>query len=122
MTMQSVLVVEDDKRISLALTMRLRSMGYQVNSAADAVYAMNAAVKCKPEVVLLDINLPGGDGFVVADRMRASMDLAGIPIVFITASKDPKIRSRAEGYDSSRFVEKPFHAAQLTDAIDQLCH
>lgn len=120
--MQSVLVVEDDKRISLALTMRLRSMGYQVDSAADAVYAMNAAVRCKPEVVLLDINLPGGDGFVVADRMRASMDLAGVPIVFITASKDPKIRSRAEEYGSSRFVEKPFQAAQLTDAIDQLCH
>ena len=73
--MHNVLVVEDDKNISLALTMRLKAMGYKVSSAADAVYAMNEAVRCMPEVVLLDINLPGGDGFVVADRLRASTEL-----------------------------------------------
>lgn len=120
--MHSVLVVEDDKKISMALTMRLTSMGYEVDSAPDAFYAMNVAIKCKPEVVLLDINLPGGDGFVVADRMRASAELAGTPIIFITASKDPKMRIRAGQYNASRFLEKPFQAGQLTDAIDQLCH
>ncbi|MFK7858822.1 MAG: response regulator [Granulosicoccus sp.] len=120
--MQSVLLVEDDKKITLALSLRLQSMGYSVDSAADAVYAMNAAVKCKPEVVLLDINLPGGDGFVVADRMRASNELGLTPIIFITASQDPEIRQRAGKYSASRFIEKPFQASQLTDAIDQLCH
>lgn len=120
--MQSVLLVEDDKKISMALSLRLQSMGYAVDSAADAVYAMNAAVKCKPEVILLDINLPGGDGFVVADRLRASKELAGTPIIFITASQDPDLRLRAGKYISSRFIEKPFQAGQLTDAIDQLCH
>lgn len=120
--MQSVLLVEDDKKISLALSLRLQSMGYAVDSAADAVYAMNAAVRCKPEVVLLDINLPGGDGFVVADRIRASAELEGTPIIFITASQDPSLRLRAGQYNASRFIEKPFHASQLTDAIDQLCH
>lgn len=120
--MQSVLVVEDDKKISMALSLRLKSMGYTVDSASDAVYAMNAAMRCKPEVVLLDINLPGGDGFVVADRLRASVELGGTPIIFITASRDPDLRLRAGKYGSSRFIEKPFQAGQLTDAIDQLCH
>lgn len=120
--MQSILVVEDDKKISMALSLRLESMGYQVDSAADAVYAMNAAVRCHPEVVLLDINLPGGDGFVVADRLRASAELSQTPIIFITASKDPELRNRAGQYNMSRFIEKPFQAGQLTDAIDQLCH
>lgn len=120
--MHSVLVVEDDKKISMALAVRLRSLGYEVDSAADAVYAMNAAIRCKPEVVLLDINLPGGDGFVVADRLRASPEMSSTPIIFITASKDPSIRMRAGQYSSSRFIEKPFQAGQLTDAIDQLCH
>lgn len=120
--MKNALVVEDDKKISMALTIRLASMGYQVDSAPDAVYAMNAAVKCKPEVVLLDINLPGGNGFVVADRMRASAALAGTPIIFITASKDPEMRTKAGGYSSSLFLEKPFRVGQLSDAIEQLCH
>ena len=106
----------------MALSLRLSSMGYSVCSAADAVYAMNAALRCKPEVVLLDINLPGGDGFIVADRLRSSAELAGTPIVFITASKDPEMKERAERYPSSRFIEKPFQAMQLTDAIEQLCH
>jgi len=120
--MHNVLVVEDDKNISLALTMRLKAMGYKVSSAADAVYAMNEAVRCMPEVVLLDINLPGGDGFVVADRLRASTELSQTPIIFITASKDPNLRMKAGKYGASRFIEKPFQAAQLTDAIDQLSH
>ena len=106
----------------MALTMRLEAMGYKVSSAADAVYAMNEAQRCVPEVVLLDINLPGGDGFIVADRMRASEKFSQTPIIFITASKDPELRIRAGEYLASRFIEKPFQAAQLTDAIDQLSH
>ena len=120
--MQNILVVEDDKKISLALTLRLKSMGYEVTAASDAVYAMNAAMRSKPEVVLLDINLPGGNGFVVADRLRASPELANTPIIFITASKDPEMRMRAGQYGSSRFIEKPFQAMQLTDAIEELVH
>ena len=120
--MHNVLVVEDDKRISMALNMRLKAMGYKVNIAADAVYAMNAAIKHRPEVVLLDINLPGGDGFVVADRIRSSMELDDTPIIFISASRDPDLKIKAGNYISSRFIEKPFHASQLTDAIDELCH
>jgi len=115
--MQTILLVEDDKKISQALSIRLRSMGFQVDSAADAVYAMNAAVRCQPEVILLDINLPGGDGFVVADRVRASHNLCSTPIIFITASKEPGLRARAAEYAASAYLEKPFQAAQLTEAI-----
>ena len=101
----SILLVEDDKKISMALTLRLQSMGYQVDSAADAVYAMKAAVRCQPEVILLDINLPGGNGFVVADRLRASPSLASTPIIFITASKDPAMRQQASTYMDSQYLE-----------------
>jgi DNA-binding response OmpR family regulator len=118
----TILLVEDDKKISMALCLRLRSMGYEVDSAADAVYAMNAAVRCQPEIILLDINLPGGSGFVVADRLRASSALSATPIIFITANKDPAVRERAAGYGASAFLEKPFQSAQLAEAIDNLTH
>ncbi|ASJ75005.1 response regulator [Granulosicoccus antarcticus] len=118
----TILLVEDDKKISMALSLRLKSMGYLVDSAADAVYAMKAAVRCQPEVILLDINLPGGSGFVVADRLRASASLSSTPIIFITASKDPAMRERASTYHDSRYLEKPFQAAQLVEAIDSLAH
>lgn len=118
----TILLVEDDKKITMALSLRLQAMGYQVDSAADAVYAMKAAVRCQPEVVLLDINLPGGNGFVVADRLRSSVSLARIPIIFITASKDPEMRRRAASYGESAYLEKPFQAAQLVEAIDRFSH
>lgn len=119
----TILLVEDDKKISMALSLRLQSMGYVVDSAADAVYAMKAAVRCQPEVILLDINLPGGSGFVVADRLRASSSaLSSTPIIFITASKDPAMREKASSYHGCRYLEKPFQAAQLVEAIDSLAH
>jgi CheY-like chemotaxis protein len=116
---QTILLVEDDKKISMALSLRLKSMGYQVDSAADAVYAMNAAMRCQPEVVLLDINLPGGNGFVVADRLRASLALGATPIIFITASKNAGLRERAAQYSASAYLEKPFQAADLVEALDR---
>ena len=119
--MQTVLLVEDDEKISLALSLRLQSMGYEVDSASDAVYAMNAAVRCNPEVILLDINLPGGNGFVVADRLRASEALSETPIIFITASKEPGLHDRAAEYAACKLIEKPFQAVQVVEAMDQLC-
>lgn len=118
--MNTILLVEDDKKISLALSLRLKSMGYHVDAAADAVYAMNAAIRCQPEAVLLDINLPGGDGFVVADRIRASAALCATPIIFITASQDPRLRQRAASYSACAFLEKPFQAFDLAEVLDRL--
>ena len=85
--MKTVLIVEDDKGISLAMGIRLKAMGYQVESASDAVTAISQARKIDPDVILLDIGLPGGDGFVVAERLQQLNQTAVTPIVFITASR-----------------------------------
>ena len=116
--MKTILLVEDDKKISTALGYRLQSMGYKVESAMDAIYAMNETIRCRPDVILLDINLPGGDGFIVADRIRASTKVATTPVIFITASKSPEFRKRAEEFGAAGYLEKPFGVAELTEAID----
>ncbi len=116
--MKTVLLVEDDKKITLALGVRLKAMGYSVVSAADAVTAVAQARKHSPDVVLLDINLPGGDGFVVAERLQRLIQTASTPIIFLTASKQPGLRERAEKIGASAFLEKPFGATELADAIE----
>lgn len=115
---KTILLIEDDKQITLAIGVRLKSMGYQVESAADAVTAVTKARECEPDVVLLDINLPGGDGFVVAERLRKLMVTAATPIVFITASKAPELHARAVAFGAVAFLEKPFDASQLADAVE----
>lgn len=116
--MKTVVLVEDDAKIALAFGVRLKSMGYLVHVARDAISAVATVRKAQPDVVLLDISLPGGDGFMVAERLQRLDGCAATPIIFITASKKPGLRDRAMALGAVGFLEKPFDATQLADAIE----
>lgn len=113
-----ILLVEDDKKISMAMGIRLKSFGYSVSSAPDAIEAIAQAVKHEPDVILIDINLPGGDGFLVAERLRQLSNTGSIPLIFITASKKSGLRERAAKLGAAGFLEKPFDSNQLLDIIE----
>ena len=117
--MKTLLLVEDDTKIALALGIRLKAAGYTVITAPDAVHAMDQAVRHAPDIVVLDINLPGGNGFVVAERLRASPKTATLPIVFVTASKTPGLHERARSVGAVALIEKPFSATDLLEAIER---
>ena len=89
-----ILIVEDDAKILLSLTVRLRSAGHEVATAQDGVSGTAAAVKEKPDLVLLDVSMPAGDGFKVAERMQQNAATVGTPVIFMTASRKPGIRQR----------------------------
>jgi CheY-like chemotaxis protein len=93
-------------------------MGYTVYTAKDAVTAVSAVVKNDPDVVVLDISLPAGDGFLVADRLQNLVASAATPIIFITASENPIWRERAVQRGAAAFLQKPFDATTLADAIE----
>jgi len=116
--MKSVLLVDDDNTIVLGTGMRLKSMGYTVYTAKDAVSAVSAFRKNPPDVVVLDISLPAGDGFLVADRLQNLVGSAATPIIFITASDNPALRERAKKLGAVGFLKKPFDATSLADAIE----
>jgi DNA-binding response OmpR family regulator len=120
--MKTILVVEDDEIIAKAMNIRLRKMGYNVVVASDAVYAMDRAIKYSPDVAVLDINLPGGSGFVVAERMMSTAETAEIPVVFVTASKREDFRLEASNLGINEFLEKPFQPSELIEAIERVTH
>ncbi len=68
--MSKILIVEDDRRIATALAIRLKTAGYQVVAAYDAGLAVAMAVKQQPDLILLGLSTPGGNGFTVAERVR----------------------------------------------------
>ncbi len=68
--MKKILLIEDDQRVAHAIGIALKAMGYEVATASDAVLATQQARKANADVIILDINLPGGDGFVVAERLK----------------------------------------------------
>ena len=93
--MKSVLLVDDDNTILLSIGVRLKHMGYTVYTAKDAVTAVSAVVKNEPDVVVLDVSLPAGDGFLVAGRLQKLVTSGATPIIFITGSENPVLRERA---------------------------
>ena len=113
-----ILLVEDDKKLALAMGIRLKSNGYLVKAAPDAISAMSSAVSFEPDIVVIDINLPGGDGFMVAERLLASQETNAVPFIFMTASKKEGLKQKAMSCGAIGFLEKPFYASQLTDLLD----
>jgi DNA-binding response OmpR family regulator len=111
-----ILIVEDDPKIARALAVRLQAAGYQATVAHDGVSGIQSAVAQKPDLVLLDISLPGGNGFVVAESIQAYVP-DPIPIIFLTASKRPEFRQRARELGAAAFFEKPFEAEFLLSAV-----
>lgn len=119
--MKRILIVEDDEKLAKALEMRIRSSGFETTVVNDGYSGVSAVAKCPPDLMLLDINLPAGDGFSVAERIR-SIVTQPIPIVFITASRDPEFRDRARALGASGFVEKPYNPDQLINLLETTLH
>ena len=116
--MKTVLLVDDDNTLLLGTGMRLKSMGYTVHAAKDAVSAISAVRKTNPDVIVLDVSIPAGDGFMVADRLQTLISTAATPIIFVTASEKPGMRERAMKVGAVAFLNKPLDATTLADAIE----
>jgi DNA-binding response OmpR family regulator len=114
--MKKILIIEDDRRIGLALGIRLRSFGYLTWLAADGAMALKGIADHKPDLILLDISLPDMDGFAVAEQIRSTLRLA-TPIIFLTASKRPEFHQRARDLGAVDFFEKPFESQDLLSAL-----
>ena len=112
-----VLIVEDDDDIRGLLRHRLSRWPYEVAEAATGEAALEIARARRPVLVLLDIVLPGIDGWEVLRQLRADPDLAGVPVVVVSIVDDPGEGDRpsVQGY-----LQKPFHAAGVDQVVGEL--
>ncbi len=116
--MRKILVVEDDKNVSKALGIRLAGAGYSVYTAVDGLSGLREAVQNRPDLILLDISMPAGDGFSVAKAVQRLNVTGGTPIIFITASRKPDLREKAMSMESVvGFIEKPYDPEELLGMI-----
>ena len=114
--MKKILVIEDDQKIALALATRLKSAGYDAGLAYDVLTGVTAAIKQRPDLVLMDISMPGGDGFIAAKRIQTLVPSL-TPIIFLTASKQAGLREKAAEFGAAGYFEKPYDADELLAAI-----
>jgi len=114
-----VLIVEDDDDLRRGLTWRLHASGYEIVQATDGVAAISVARHERPDVVLLDLGLPAGDGLVVLERYANLPDLSTIPVVVLTG-RDPRIAEPAtRKFHVAAFLQKPADNKDLVEAIER---
>jgi len=102
----------------MALAVRLQSAGYRAVVAEDALSGVSTAIRISPDLVLLDISVPAGNGFAVAERLKTALPNP-VPLIFLTASKQPGFRERARELGAAGYFEKPYEAAELLAAVRQ---
>jgi DNA-binding response OmpR family regulator len=110
------MLMEDDARIASALAIRLEAAGYEVLTAPDGFRGLKQTLENRPNLLLMDIWMPVGTGFSVAQRLQ-ELGLAGIPLIFITASKMEGLRETAHELGAAAFFQKPYNSQQLLAAI-----
>lgn len=116
-TPRKILLVEDDPDIARGLAIRLKKQGYDIVSAQDATVAMTLAVKERPDLVIMDIGLPGGDGHLVQERLGRNVHTAMIPVIFLTARAQPESMQRALDAGAVAYLTKPYRSEELLSAV-----
>ena len=112
-----ILLVDDDPDLLRALRLRLRANNYEVTTASDGYAAIAAAQKERPALIILDLGLPVGDGFVVLDRLQNSDALAGIPVIVLSARDPQNNEEKALKAGAAAFFQKPADNDELLSVI-----
>ena len=118
-TQAKVLVVEDDDDMRRGLALRLRSFGYDVVVAQDGVGAVSVARAERPDLVLLDIGLPAGNGLVVLERYANLPALCAIPVVVLTGQDPRTAEPAARRFHVAAFLRKPTGNDVLAETISR---
>jgi DNA-binding response OmpR family regulator len=112
-----ILIVDDDLEIRQLLGEELRDMGHESLYAADGVQAMSLVRRERPDLVLLDLMLPAGDGFCVLERLQRIPEVAYTPVIVFSGMRSPDVEERALMLGAREFVHKSFSGDNLTEAI-----
>ena len=112
-----ILIVDDDPDLRKALKLRLRANNYETVQASDGYSAVTVAQKERPNLIILDLGLPAGDGFVVLDRLQNNDALSSIPVIVLTARDPQGNEQRTLGAGATAFFQKPVDNGELLEVV-----
>jgi twitching motility two-component system response regulator PilG len=117
---KKILIVEDEESLLKLESILLTTKGYHVRGATTGAAALEAVAEEPPDLVLLDVMLPGVDGFEVCERLKKDPETSHIPVVFLTAKKTPEDEARGRNAGAAEYITKPFKSAMVMGTIEKL--
>jgi DNA-binding response OmpR family regulator len=117
MEQPKILIVDDDPNLRRALKIRLEANHYNTVQASDGYAAMAAAQRENPNLIILDLGLPAGDGFVVLKRLKDSNALSSIPVIVLTARDPQSNQEKTLQAGATAFFQKPADNGELLAVI-----
>jgi two-component system KDP operon response regulator KdpE len=117
MSQKKILIVDDDPEVRLSLQVRLKVNNYDVFFAVDGVASIAEARKHMPDLIILDLGLPAGDGFSVLERLKANDSLSMIPVIVISGRVRIPNREWALKAGAIAFLQKPVDNSRLLTVI-----
>ena len=115
-----VLLIEDEPNITEAIRFLLSREGWQVEDHVDGATALDAVAQSKPDLVILDMMLPGRSGMEILRDLRAQPEHVALPVLMLTARGQLRDRELAEKAGVSRFMTKPFSNTEVVTAVRDL--
>ncbi len=117
--LKKILIVEDDPDTQKGMAVLLKAQGYVTNFASDAVTALSVAARERPNLILLDLGLPAGDGFIVLQRLQLHPTLNDVPVIVVSA-RDPGVnKPKALAAGAVAFFQKPADFDELLKEIEK---
>lgn len=117
---KTILVADDDPVVLFALTRRLQQMGYQVMRSPDAAHALLGVMKVLPDLVILDINMPSGNGLAVCEMITCDQRCAHIPVIVHTAFSDDAVIKRCEQLGAHLVEKSPRSWTDIKAMVEKL--
>jgi CheY-like chemotaxis protein len=118
---RTILIVDDDPMIRKLIATTLEDIsGYRLQEAGDGIEALERAVTAKPEIVFLDVDMPGLNGIEACRRLRSDPATAGATIVMLTGDSGPQAEHGALAAGADLFLTKPFSPLHLLRLVDRI--
>ena len=114
---KKILIADDEMHIVKLIATRLKANNYEVAVASDGMQATMKAHSEKPDLIILDIKMPAGQGLTVFENLQNSLETSFIPVIFITAHATDDIRQKAFEMGAVDFITKPFNADDLLNTV-----
>jgi DNA-binding response OmpR family regulator len=114
---KKILIVEDDPDVLHSMHVRLRAHNYDTSSAEDAISCMAEARKIEPDLIILDLGLPAGDGFLLMDRFKKVPSLASVPVIVVSGRDIGENQKKIVQSGAKAFLQKPVDNAMLLAVI-----